>query len=71
MWNLSVQSCEDIMEDITEGGNPFRNLVQVSKMQAWEQQARIGANATEAEREANQADGCVEWIGGKKIWVQR
>ncbi len=65
-WNLSVKSCEEMMKSATRSGNPFRDLVEVSRMQTWQQEAQAGANATEAERQANQTDGCVLWVGGNK-----
>ncbi len=65
MWNLSVKSCEDMMESVTQARNPFHDLVQVSKMQTWQKQAQAGSNAAEAERQANKTDGCVRWVGGK------
>ncbi len=64
-WNLSVKSCEESMQDLADGNDPFQDLVKVSKIQEWQKQAVLGSSATEAKRKADNADGCVVWVGGK------
>ncbi len=78
-WNLSVKSCEQTMEFADSGNDPFANLVNVSKAQIWEQQANKSSSAIEAKRKADESDGCIIWIAGKKagcksappIWLVR
>ena len=78
-WNLSVKSCEQTMEIADSGNDPFANLANVSKAQIWEQQANKSNSAIEAKRKADESDGCIIWIAGKKagcksappIWLVR
>jgi len=78
-WNLSVEACERSMQEFAAGGDPFHDLVQASQVQSWRRHAMAGLSATEAKRQVNASDGCVEWIGGRQagcagkdaIWLIR
>ncbi|MDE0310025.1 MAG: integrating conjugative element protein [Acidiferrobacterales bacterium] len=65
-WDISVKSCEDTMKELADGTDPFQDLMRISRVQAWQKQATVGSSATEAKRHADKADGCIEWIAGKK-----
>ena len=40
--------------------------MKISRVQAWREQATLGSSATVAKRHADKADGCIDWIAGKK-----
>ena len=65
-WDISVKSCEDTMEAMVDGNDPFQDLMEISRVQAWQEHATLGSSATVAKRRADNADGCVDWVAGKK-----
>ena len=65
-WDISVKSCEESMEQLAQGNDPFHDLIKISRVQAWREQATLGSSATVAKRHADKADGCIDWIAGKK-----
>ncbi len=64
-WNTAVQSCEADVSNVVSSGSPFRDWIQVSKVQNWEQQAQLGSSASQAKESVDSSDGCVTWVGGK------
>ena len=65
-WDISVKSCEETMTDLADGNDPFQDLMKISRVQAWQEQATLGSSATVAKRHADNADGCIDWIAGNK-----
>ncbi len=65
-WDISVKSCEETMTELADGSDPFQDLMKISRVQAWQEQATLGSSATVAKRHADKADGCIDWIAGKK-----
>ena len=65
-WDISVKSCEETMTDLADGNDPFQDVMKISRVQAWREQATLGASATVAKRHADNTDGCIDWVGGKK-----
>ena len=65
-WDISVKSCEETMEALADGNDPFQDLMKISRVQAWQEHATLGSSATVAKRRADNADGCIDWVEGKK-----
>lgn len=65
-WDISVKSCEETMAALVDGNDPFHDLMKISRVQAWQRHANLGTSATVAKRRADNADGCIDWIAGKK-----
>lgn len=65
--NLSVASCEKIVEDVSAGRNPFEDMVSIAKQGAWFDQIDLpGNDPVSAKEAADNAGGNfgVSWLGG-------
>lgn len=69
-WNLSVDACRRDVEASSRGGAPHLDLMETSRMQTWEHQARRGGSAEAARQEAESSDGCIAWLGGSRAGCQ-
>ena len=78
-WNLSVDACRRDVEASARGGAPHLDILETSRVQVWEHQARQGESAETARLKAEATDGCVTWLGGRRagcrsadpIWLMR
>jgi len=64
-WDTSVKSCEESMTELAEGNDPFQNLMEISRVQVRQEQATLVSSASVANRHADKADGCIDWIAEK------
>lgn len=69
-WNISVDACRHDAEASARGSTPHLDLLEASRVQVWEDQARRGESAESARLEADATDGCVTWLGGLRAGCQ-
>ena len=68
LYDISVKSCERIVEDSANGRNPFEDWVTVSKRENYKEKiSENDADAVAAETEVNEENGNkgTVWIGGE------
>ncbi len=65
--SLATKSCEQMEAEIAQGGNPYADLIVLSKGNDWKREMGVGGNDAVSAKQAVEAangDNGVPWIGG-------